>query len=189
MPTIDEVLERIEPPDGFEKFARRFKSLGDLWPHCTRADWMFMLLELYPTAHNRKLRLFTCKCARRWWHFLVDPRSQRAVIAAEKFVSGEVSKGAIEFLREGAEKAAIDAAACSKPILSRAARLAMLTLDDDCLTAAKEAVALFSAAEHAVNETNSYEHEMEILADMADFLREVLGNPFTGQSQARSAAV
>jgi hypothetical protein len=36
-------------------------------------------------ATPRKLRLVNCACVRQVWHMLADPRSRRAVEAAERF--------------------------------------------------------------------------------------------------------
>jgi hypothetical protein len=60
----------------------------------TEADWVIcadpqkMLEYLRDKASDRKLRLFGCACCRQVWNLLLDPRSQKAVMAAEDFADG-----------------------------------------------------------------------------------------------------
>src|SRR4051812_49543039 len=45
--------------------------------------------------YARKERLFACACARLWWAHMTDPRSRRAVEAAEKFADGLITKATL----------------------------------------------------------------------------------------------
>ena len=181
MSEVTEVLDRVEFPEKLGRFARRFGTFEEVWAECPRADWMFWMMEKFQRGSRRGLRLFVCGCARRWWAFMPDARSQRAVEAAERYARGEVTLGAIEFLREGAVKATQEAAEQSKPIMCRAARLAVLALETDILEAAKEASSLAAETGHAINETNSEEKQLMILEQQANLLREFMPNPFVLQ--------
>lgn len=178
MSEVAEILGRFEFPEKLDRFARRFGTLEEVWDECPRADWMLWMLETLEAESPRGLRLFICECARRWWAFMPDVRSQRAINAAERYSRGEVTLGAIEFLREGAIFAAQEAAEQSKPIMARAARLAVLALESDLLTAAREASELAAETSHAINETNSDEKQLMLLQQQANTLREVMANPF-----------
>lgn len=178
MSEVDDVLARVKLSDDVEKYARQFATFEEVWDNCDRADWMLQLLDVLRVAKTKPLRLFICRLARRWWHFLSDLRSQRAVEAAEKFARGEISRGAMEYMRESADKAAIDLADASRPILNRAARVAALALHENVIEAAMEASRLASLAEHAINDTMSDLHEAEIMLEQALLLKELMGNPF-----------
>ena len=41
---------------------------------------------------RRKLTLFACSCVRQIWHLLKDERNKQAIIAAENYVDGLISK-------------------------------------------------------------------------------------------------
>ncbi|MGI8907460.1 MAG: hypothetical protein ACR2IE_13325 [Candidatus Sumerlaeaceae bacterium] len=178
MLTIPEVLSRYEVPVGFEKFARRFTTVEGLWRYCERADWMLWLFEILSPCDAERLREFTCHCARRWWHHLEDPRLRRAVEAAEAVAAGVWPKTGLDPIRSDARQAMIELQSTDEPNKRQAALLAMQTLNDNALDAAKTASRTSSLAEHSVNGTNSYEHEMEILLQQADDLRRTIGNPF-----------
>lgn len=178
MSEVSEALALVEFPEKLGRFAQRFGTFEEVWEECPRADWMLWLMGTFNRGSRRGLRMFICNYARRWWLFLPDVRSQRAVEAAEKWARGELTRAAIEFVREGALKAAADAAECSKPIMSRAARLTVLALEDDVLTAAKEASEMAAAAEHAINETQNEEKQLMLLEEQANLLRELMPNPF-----------
>lgn len=178
MSEVLEVLSRVECPERLDRFARRFRTFEEVWDQCPRADWMFWMMEKFQRGSRRGLRLFICQCARRWWAFMPDARSQRAVEVAERYARGEVTIGALDFVREAAARAAFDAAEQSKPIMSRAARLAVLALEVDVLKAAVEASELAAETGHAINETNSEEKQLMILEQQANTLRELMANPF-----------
>ena len=64
---------------------------------CDHLDRMLELLQ--HTEAARKLRLFACACCRRIWHLFEDERSQAAVIAAERFADGEITKNDLCFAK------------------------------------------------------------------------------------------
>jgi hypothetical protein len=53
-----------------------------------------------PPASQRKLRLFTCACARRLWHELGEPADQESIALAERYADGVVTDQDWEQLRE-----------------------------------------------------------------------------------------
>ncbi|MGI8908773.1 MAG: hypothetical protein ACR2IE_20055 [Candidatus Sumerlaeaceae bacterium] len=179
MSEVSEALSRFEFPEKLGRFARRFETFEEVWMECHRADWMFWLLEAFGRGSRKGLRLFICTCARRWWVFMPDVRSRRAVDLGERYAAGDATQGAVEFIRQGAVKAAEEAAVLNKPIMARASRMAVLALEPDVLAAAKEASTLATAAGHAIHETESEEKEMAILQEHAQILRELMGNPFS----------
>lgn len=152
--------------------------MEDVWANCPRADWMLVMLETFHLVNQRALRLFIQGCAKRWLHFVTDTRSLRAIGTVDQILNNQISRSAVEFIRESAEKAAVDAAGGTKPITARAARLIVLALSDNLFEAAKEASHIASQAEHAINDTMSDEHEALILYEQANELRQLMGNPF-----------
>jgi hypothetical protein len=139
---------------------------------------MFWMLETFGRGSKRALRMFICLCARRWWLFLTDPRSKRAVELAERYAAGDATQAAVEWIRDGALQAEKDAMESTKPMTAKAARLAALALDPNVLGAAIEASAVARQASHGVNETESEDKELMVLAEHAAMLRELMPNPF-----------
>src|SRR5437763_7542819 len=86
----------------------------------TEAEWLasdslYLMLRLFEDmASNRQLQLFGCACCRSVWDRLPDPRSQRAVEAAERYIEGEATAGELEVARRAAEAARLDASAASR---------------------------------------------------------------------------
>jgi hypothetical protein len=60
------------------------------WLSCTDPFKLVGLLDELGTISRRRLRLWTCACARRIWHLLTDERSRKAVEVAEAFADGLV---------------------------------------------------------------------------------------------------
>lgn len=64
----------------------------------TEAEWLAcadptpMLDYLEGKANERKLRLFAVACCRRFWNILFDARSRKALLLAEAYADGLVSK-------------------------------------------------------------------------------------------------
>src|SRR4051794_40527937 len=106
MSEVTEVLSQFEFPEKLGRYARRFETLEEVWANCPRADWMLWLLEAFNRGSRKGLRLFICTLARRWWVFMPDVRSRRAVDLAERFAAGDATQGAVEFIQQGAVKAA-----------------------------------------------------------------------------------
>jgi hypothetical protein len=64
------------------------------WGRCEDPERMLEFLR--GRASERKLRLFAAACCRRVWPLLRDPRSRRAVEAAEEFADGLTARGALD---------------------------------------------------------------------------------------------
>jgi len=60
------------------------------WLTCT--DPQRLLDCVRGQATERKLRLFACACARRFWALLPDPRSRRVVELTERYVDGQATE-------------------------------------------------------------------------------------------------
>jgi hypothetical protein len=86
----------------------------------TETEWLvcedpkLMLDFLKGKASDRKMRLLSCACCRRFWHLLSDERSRQAVDVAERLADGLVNKNAwLAALREAAH--AYQAARAASP--------------------------------------------------------------------------
>ena len=82
-------------------------------------------------GHDREIRLFSVRCARRVQHLMTDPRSLAALDVAERFANGEATESALAAAgaAAGAAVAAAASAAvgheatgpdCSEPVTSYA---------------------------------------------------------------------
>jgi hypothetical protein len=75
----------------------------------TEAEWWAcetpsLLLEcLRGEQYDRQRRLFVCACCRRLWHLLADGRSRAAVVTAERFADGLVTRQELEFSWDAAQ--------------------------------------------------------------------------------------
>lgn len=64
----------------------------------TEAEWLgctsplLLLDHLGPEASERKLRLYACAWAVRFWHLLRDDRSREAIVIGERFAEGMASR-------------------------------------------------------------------------------------------------
>src|SRR6266542_5998213 len=100
------------------------------WEACGDAQAMMQFLR-GTRASGRKHRLFGCACVRRIWHLLGDERSRNAVVIAEQFADGEVTRK--ELAERDARAQAGDvrakdgftwAAGAARKLLLRSARMA-----------------------------------------------------------------
>jgi hypothetical protein len=73
------------------------------WDGCT--DPGKMLEFLRGKGSERKLRLFICACCRRFWHLLVDSRSQQAVEISERFADALAGQAELASAGEEARSA------------------------------------------------------------------------------------
>jgi hypothetical protein len=81
------------------------------WQACT--DPARLLAHLSGRASDRKLRLFACACCRRIWHLLPEEGCRQAVLAAERYADGLLSKAGLREAEEQAQRitwAAVQAA-------------------------------------------------------------------------------
>ncbi len=143
------------------------------WLVCTDPD--AMLRQLGRTASERKLRLFACACCRRNWHLLTDPRSQRAVEAAEAYADDRIDE---DELRDAAFEAE-DAGSPDNPGWAGPYYAACDTFDAE--TAAFYARVGLSpiARESGINAVPADAPELVAEARaQCELLREIFGNPF-----------
>jgi hypothetical protein len=92
-----------------------------------------------PERYCRKEFLFACACCRRIWD-LLDERSRRAVVAAEGFADGAVSRGELEWAGRLAKAAFLDALGRHDPDGEGApAYFAAMAADDLATTSAAAA--------------------------------------------------
>jgi hypothetical protein len=153
----------------------------------TGADPQAMLAYLEGKASARKLRLFACACARRWWPLLLSDRPRTAVEAAERFADGKAPPSDLAEARGQAEWVVAAAPFFEAPAYAAALAAAA----DDPLEAARQAAA--AARQMALREAlhssvpGADETRARAEADAAesralcDLVRHVFGNPFRSQ--------
>jgi hypothetical protein len=116
-----------------------------------------LLAYLKGKASPRKLRLFACACARRYWDELPDKRSRRAVEISERYADRIASKNNLDTARANA----------------KAAYLAALRTNHVwAALAVTESDPWIAAATLAGTWANSERHGLAVL------LRDIFGNPF-----------
>jgi hypothetical protein len=120
------------------------------------------------TATPRKCRLFACACCRRLWNRLRDPRSRRAVAAAEAYADGHISQADLK--RAWNEGARAHRSTQGHPPAPRAATLAAHPSLASVLTGVNSAA--YGAGSW---QTAGWKVER---AAQAVLLRDLFGNPF-----------
>jgi hypothetical protein len=70
------------------------------WLHA--ADPLPMLEFVRGKASDRKLRLFSCACARRFWLLLADAHTRAVVRVSERYADGLRSRKELDSVAEGA---------------------------------------------------------------------------------------
>ena len=177
MGSIADMLARKQADPGLVKFAMNYHALTDLWNECPRVEWMLWLLKRVDARPRPQLRAFACWCARKYWSYLSDYRSRKAIEQAEKAAAGKCMAMELQMCREAAAVVAEELAREGDLVASRYAWLAWATTVEMPVDAAQEAcrraieastlsVALLGAP--AVSASMLY----------AEQLRRTLGNPF-----------
>jgi hypothetical protein len=151
-------------------------------------DWLTgtepgtMLDYLEGKVSDRKLRLFACACARRYWSLLRWPRSRTAIEVAERFAESQASAAELEEARQGG-----DLSAANAPHYERFAYFAAAaTTAEAAIEAARNARenGRLMAVSEAVEAVTPLEDFQEIVREASategraqcDLLREVVGN-------------
>jgi hypothetical protein len=150
----------------------------------TEAEWLSsddpraMLAALRGRAGERKLRLFSCACARLIWHLLIDDRSRSALEVAERLADGLATEG--EATVALSEAAAASLAVYGGPALSPT--ILPLRRRDPLATVHRAAVvASFAVADVGADVDAMLQRDAVHLVDAPTrvrLLRCVFGNPF-----------
>jgi hypothetical protein len=161
----------------------------------TEQEWLAAiepreLMHFVTEGNSRKLRLFACACCRRAWNPFVNPFTIRTVMAVEAFADGEIGPKDLERVHEAAGRAAATArngaSRDDSGYLAHVAEAAASAAQADALIAVELA---FRAAARAAADapamideqpggrTGYAEYKAE-LAEQADLLRDIFGNPF-----------
>src|SRR5262249_22543453 len=96
------------------------------WASC--ADPEPMLASMDGKATGQGFQRFTCACARRVWHLLVDPRSQQAVELGEAWARSEPT-GDLAAASSDALAASVDLSHQKQAAQETAADIARLCVD------------------------------------------------------------
>jgi hypothetical protein len=155
------------------------------WLSCT--DPTPMIEFLADRLSARKARLWSCACVRRAWRFLTDPRSRKAVQAAERFADGRIGARALWNAHcradDVADESEIEWMSIHWDDIQHAA---CWTASDDILDMARS-IAVVVAANVGLDPSSGIisldlPEEKQEKAAQADLLRDLIGNPFRGVS-------
>jgi hypothetical protein len=139
---------------------------GEEW---AASDDAFLMLRAHARGVNRRrLRLFACACCRHFWdHFQREP-SRRAVEVAERFADGRATE-------EERKSAFDDARRACDPHFPELAHLATFSVAED---GNFDLTRLTAHAAHAVAEWLDEIGHGERYRELADLLRDIVGNPW-----------
>ena len=92
-------------------WAAGFLDFKSAWDACGRSDWMIWLLRELKFLDIIFYKKYACFCARQNWDKLKDERSKAAIVAAEQYIEGNISREELMIARSAAYAAyAADAA-------------------------------------------------------------------------------
>ncbi|MFA5379559.1 MAG: hypothetical protein WC455_27625, partial [Dehalococcoidia bacterium] len=97
------------------RYIARYQSPREALERCHRPNWLLWLLEKAGVRDARRYRLYACWCVRNTplgdgrtvWDLLTDERSRAAVIMAERYADGHVSRAQLSSAAAAAAAAAI----------------------------------------------------------------------------------
>jgi hypothetical protein len=136
------------------------------WLSCVEPDFMLNHLRGLFRVSQRKLRLFACACCRSIWHRITDPRSRAAVIVAERFADGQVTRQDLEQARGAALEVECDSSVANRPAFA-----AYRT------TEVYDTLAEFRLAVGYTAQLASFDEDGSDRKAQADLLRDVVGKP------------
>lgn len=74
------------------------------WLVCEEPEDLRVALVQLGSVSERRLRLVSCACSRRFWKLITDKRGQQAVDGTERYVEGQISAAELESLSLAARK-------------------------------------------------------------------------------------
>ena len=147
---IDEKLKKLRACKEARVWAQG-KNWQEIYTTCERGDWLLWLFALVNPDNLRELTLAKAKCARTVFHLMKDKRSQQAVIVAEKFGLGKVTRQELDAAADAA-----DAAADAADAYADAADAAAYAAADADYADAAAAYAAYAAADAAAYAADVY---------------------------------
>ena len=159
----------------------------ETWTRTNDVDRMIRFL-VARTA-ERKLRLIACAACRRVWRFMADERSQEAVVVAEKFADGLVSREQLVRAYDGAVAAFASEGGQSQSVSCAAAAAHHASFPGDIANSLERALgsaagSRVSEAAEAVDRGEKVPSNFEKLVYLeervrqADMIRDICGNLF-----------
>lgn len=180
---------------GMKWAVKNCESMAEVWDTCPRPDWFLWLVE--KELQPFKLRQLCCRFLKetplldintgtagsdKIWEFMTDPRSERAVNAAEGFYNGSVSH----------EELSLNCKAAKVALLEIRSRYAVKELSFFPVVAASAAVEVTKVVPnfHAIFTDCSYlanpyvpikgtDYDPQIFFEQV--IREEVSNPFAGE--------
>lgn len=70
-------------------------DMTEVWQEA-RPAWLVWVATRQDVLTDRKLRLFACACARKFWHLITDERSKNAIEVAERYAEGRATDEELE---------------------------------------------------------------------------------------------
>jgi hypothetical protein len=159
---------------------------------CKNPEKMLEAVLSCRAASARKLRLWGCGCIRHYaWNLLTDELSSRAVIRAEQFADGRISRAALRNTAQDADLGVIDyffgSESGYETFLAGNAARTIACLGPDNVNPTVDAYRIAQNVSFLIGRAAGAIHDDVITTGEGLFLEEHLGPPISGETQERSS--